>query len=93
MGSNDVARIVFTAHAHRRMKERGVSGEEVLEALKNPVQHHYDRHRDVYLALGENGIAVVYAYHGSLVEIVTVLRRSEYEALVRRIGRRRYKLI
>ena len=86
-------RVRFSAHARRRMSERGVSEGEVLEALREPVQIVYDRLRDVYLALGWNGVAVVYAQRGALVEVVTVLRRREYEALVSRLGEKRYRLV
>ncbi len=75
------------------MTERGVSFEEVIEALRHPVQIVYDKMRDVYLALGENNVAVVYAQRGLVIEVVTVLRRREYEALVGRLGSRRYRVI
>ncbi len=83
----------YTAHARRRMRERGIGEEDVEEALRSPVQLVYDEHRDTYLALGWNNVAVVYAPRGCIVEIVTVLRRREYEALLRRLGSRRYKII
>ena len=67
--------------------------EEVLGALREPVQLLYDTVRDVYLALGANGVAVVYAARGRVVKVVTVMRRREYEALVGRLGRRRYRVI
>ena len=75
------------------MNERHVSLEEVKEALMEPVEIAYDRSNDVYLALGANGVAVVYAYRGSCYEIVTVLREHEYMHLTRRLGRRRYRII
>ena len=88
------ARLVYTRHARVRMRERGVEPWEVEEALLHPVQLLYDTLRDTYLALGPRGrVAVVYAYHGSYVEIVTVLTRREYEALVGRLGPRRYRVI
>ncbi len=86
-------RIIFSRHARERMRQRGVAPEEVEEALRCPVQLAYDHERDVYLALGCNDVAVVYAARGALVEIVTVLRRREYEALLSRLGRRRYRVI
>jgi len=67
--------------------------EEVLGALREPVQLLYDTLRDVYLALGVDGVAVVYAARGRVVEVVTVMRRREYEALVGRLGPRRYRVI
>ncbi|ALL00440.1 hypothetical protein Pyrde_0390 [Pyrodictium delaneyi] len=80
-------------HARERMEERRVSLDEVIEALEDPVQIVYDEENDVYLALGSNEIAVVYAARGRVVEIVTVLRRQEYEALVGRLQGRRYKVV
>jgi len=83
----------LSAHARRRMAERGVGLGEVEEALREPVQLVYDTLRDTYLALGANGVAVVYAARGRTVEVVTVLRRREYEALLRRLGPRRYRVV
>ncbi len=75
------------------MSERGVSLRDVIEALEHPVQLVYDKMRDVYIALGWNDVAVVYANRGLVYEIVTVLRRREYEALLGRLGRRRYRVL
>lgn len=75
------------------MEERGIALEEVLEALENPVQHYYDEARDVYLLLGSNRVGVVYAYEAPRLVVVTVLRENEYRHLVRRIGRRRYRVV
>ena len=86
-----VARL--SLHAKRRMAERGVDAGEVVEALRSPVQLVYDGERDVYLSLGPNGVAVVYAERGRVLEVVTVLRRREYEALLTRLGPRRYRVI
>lgn len=80
-------------HARERMEERRVSLDDVLEALEDPVQIVYDSEEDVYLALGSNDIAVAYAARGRVVEIVTVMRRREYEALVGRLQGRRYKVV
>jgi hypothetical protein len=86
-------RVVFSKHARQRMMERKVSLQEVLEALTNPVQLFYDYERDVYLALGPAYVAAVYSMRGQVIEVVTVLRRREYKALVRRLAGRRYKLV
>ncbi len=85
--------IRITAHAKRRMSERGVSLSDLREALYSPVQVYYDAMKDTYLVLGYNNVAAVVALRGAVVEVVTVMRREEYEALVRRLGRRRYRLI
>ncbi|AEM38811.1 hypothetical protein Pyrfu_0942 [Pyrolobus fumarii 1A] len=75
------------------MRERRVTIDEVIEALENPEQLVYDKQRDVYIAMGWNGVAVVYAPRGIRYEVVTVMRRREYEALLKRLGNRRYKII
>jgi len=86
-------KLVLTHHAKRRMRERSVSVDELIAAFCEPEQLVYDRMRDTYLLLGANGVALVYVMRGYVYEIVSVLRRREYEALVRRIGSRRYKVI
>jgi hypothetical protein len=83
----------FSSHARARMRGRGIGPGEAVEALEHPVQLVYDMLRDVYLALGANGVAVVYAARGRVVEVVTVMRRREYEALLGRLGDRRYRII
>ncbi len=89
----DECRIHWSKHALKRLEERGISVEEALEALREPVQLVYDSWKDLYVAVHPKGHAVVYAFRGSYVEIVTVLGRREYEALISKHGVRRYKLI
>lgn len=89
----DKVRLVVSAHAKQRMRERGISFEEVLEALQEPVQLVYDKDKDVYIAVAYKGYAIVYAFRGNIVEIVTVLGRKEYEALLSKHGLKRYKVI
>ncbi|MET1160044.1 MAG: DUF4258 domain-containing protein [Thermoprotei archaeon] len=86
-------KIVFTKHARTRMRERDINEEQVLEALENPVQHVYDKWNDVYIAVDQRGFAIVYAYRGSYIEILTVLGKREYEALVSKYGYSRYRVI
>ncbi len=83
----------FTVHARKRMRERRISINEVVTAFCEPLQILYDRMRDTYLLLGSNNVALVYAMRGHVYEIISVLRRREYEALVNRLGAKRYKLI
>ena len=87
------ARPILSRHAIERMKERGISLEEVIEAFENPAQLLYDEWNDVYIAVSETGVAVVYAYRGPRIEIVTVMTHREYEALVSKYGRKRYRVI
>ncbi len=75
------------------MVERGISYGDVVEALEDPVQHVYDSWRDVYIAVSGRGFAVVYAYRGGYYEVLTVLGRREYEALVKKWGLKRYRFI
>lgn len=82
----------ITRHARERMKQRRVSEQELIEALRNPLEHAYDKANDVYIAFN-GSVAVVYAYHPPVIEIVTVLREKEYRHLVKRLSNRRYKLI
>jgi hypothetical protein len=85
--------LVITAHAKKRMAERKITIADILEALRDPVQIFYDEERDTYLVLGLNNIAVVVSIKGLRIEVVTVMKRREYEALTGRLGDRRYKLI
>lgn len=89
----DKVKLIVTAHSKQRMRERGISFEEILEALQEPVQLAYDKDKDVYIAVAHKGYAVVYAFHGNVVEIVTVLGKKEYEALMSKHGVKRYKVI
>jgi len=75
------------------MVERKISFENVLKTLDNPMYHVYDRWRDVYIAIGANGEAVVYCSRGSKIEVLTILSKREYGALYSRYGSKRYKNI
>ena len=87
-------RVRYSRHAVERMRQRRIDPGCVEEALREPAQLLYDKAKDVYIALSPDGdCAAVYAYRGSLVEVVTVLGRREYEALVGRLGSRRYRLV
>ena len=91
--SGKLGDIYLSKHASKRMGERRLSMDEVREAIKNPVQHVYDRWRDVYIAVSWRGVAVVYAMHGGRIEVLTVLSKREYEALISKYGLKRYKTI
>ncbi len=85
--------IRLSKHAKIRMKERGIDYKEVASIIENPVQLVYDSWKDVYIAVGRDGCAIVYSFHGEYVEVLTVLGRREYEALASRYMMKRYKLI
>ncbi len=89
----DKVKLVISKHARDRMRERGIGFEDLIDALSNPVQLVYDRVNDVYIAVGVKGYAIVYAFRGSIVEVVTVLGRREYEALISKHGIDRYKVV
>ncbi|RLG84496.1 MAG: DUF4258 domain-containing protein [Thermoprotei archaeon] len=89
----DDTTIKLSKHAIARMRERKISLEEVHEAVNDPFQLVYDMWNDVYIVVSIRGIAVVYALHGKNVEVLTVLSRREYEALLSKHGSKRYKVI
>jgi len=92
-GVHEKLHLLFTNHARVRMGERGITEDDVRQALLDPVQIVYDRAKDVYLILGSNNVAIVLSFRAPLIEVVTVLRRREYEALVQRLSRRRYRIV
>ncbi len=85
--------IIFSRHALRRLRERGVGPDTVLSAISNPCQLVYDRLRDTYIAVAGDGSAVVYRLVGSRIVVLTVLGKREYRVLMSRYGRSRYKVI
>ncbi len=87
------AKIIISKHAKERIAERKMSEKEILNILINPVQIVYDSWNDVYIAVSIEGKAVVYAFRGSRVEVLTVLGKREYETLLSKFGGKRYKVI
>ena len=85
--------IVFSKHALRRMHDRNISLDKALDILLNPLGVIYDRLKDVYIALGYQGTAVVYAFRASRIEVLTVLGKREFSALQKKYGMQRYKTI
>lgn len=75
------------------MDERSLKYDDVVESINNPKQLVYDKWNDVYIAVSITGNAVVYAFKGNRVEVLTVLGRREYEALVSKYGTKRYKVL
>ncbi|RLG75570.1 MAG: DUF4258 domain-containing protein [Thermoprotei archaeon] len=86
-------KIMLSKHAKLRMKERNIKEEDIYDASYNPVQLVYDSWNDVYIAVSMKGIAVVYALRGNVVEILTVLGKKEYNALMSKFKNGRYKVI
>ena len=86
-------KIKLSKHAKDRMKERNIEEEDIYEALHNPVQLVYDSWNDIYIAVSMKDIAVPYSLKGNILEILTVLSKKEYEALMSKFGRKRYKIL
>jgi len=86
-------KIKLSKHAKDRMKERNIEEEDVYEALHNPVQLVYDSWNDVYIAVSMKNIAVPYSLKGNVLEVLTVLSKKEYETLMSKFGRKRYKVL
>ncbi len=85
--------VVFSKHALRRMYDRKMPLNEVLEILSNPLGVIYDRLKDAYIALGHQGSAVVYVFRASRIEVLTVLGKREFSTLQKKYGIQRYKTI
>lgn len=78
-------RIVFTRHALRRMEERGVTRENVYEALGEPDELLLDTETGRFIAVKYGaGLCVVVDAAEDMVKIVTVLVNSNLERLVER---------
>lgn len=86
-------KIVLSKHARLRMGERNIKEEDVYDASYSPVQLVYDSWNDVYIAVSMKGIAIVYALRGSIVEVLTVLSKKEYNTLMSKFKNGRYKVI
>jgi len=86
-------KVKLSKHAKDRMRERNIGIEEVYEALHNPIQLVYDSWNDIYIAVSVKNIAVPYSLKGNVLEVLTVLSKREYEALMSKFGRKRYKIL
>ncbi|WFO76358.1 DUF4258 domain-containing protein [Desulfurococcaceae archaeon MEX13E-LK6-19] len=85
--------IIFSNHALDRMKERNIDLEDIIESLSSPVQLLYDAWNDLYIAVAGKGSAIVYAFRGGYLEIVTVLGKREFNVLLKKYGNKRYKVM
>lgn len=68
-----MAALVWTKHAQEVMRRRRIPKDEVIEAVRNPVQT--EPHDGKIRFVGDNGIAVVVAKTPKAFVIVTVLLR------------------
>lgn len=88
-----IEKIVLSKHAKRRMVMRKISINTIIDAIKSPKYLVYDKWKDLYISVSSDGSAIVYAFHGSYVEVITVLGKREYKALMSKYGHSRYKVI
>ena len=84
--------IKLSKHALRRIKERAIDLKFVYGTISNPEQIVYDKQKDLYIYVSDK-CAVVSAFHGSYIEVVTVLGKREFNALMSKYGYSRYKVI
>ncbi|RLG84653.1 MAG: DUF4258 domain-containing protein [Thermoprotei archaeon] len=84
--------IKLSKHALRRIKERAIDLKFVYDIISNPEQIVYDKQKDLYIYVSDK-CAVVSAFHGSYIEVVTVLGKREFNALMSKYGYSRYKVI
>jgi len=84
--------IKLSKHALRRIKERAIDLKFVYDTISNPEQIVYDKQKDLYIYVSDK-CAVVSAFHGSYIEVVTVLGKREFNALMSKYGYSRYKVI
>ncbi len=84
--------IKLSRHALRRIKERAIDLKFVYDTISNPEQIVYDKQKDLYIYVSDK-CAVVSAFHGSYIEVVTVLGKREFNALMSKYGYSRYKVI
>ena len=84
--------IKLSKHALRRIKERAIDLKFVYDTISSPEQIVYDKQKDLYIYVSDK-CAVVSAFHGSYIEVVTVLGKREFNALMSKYGYSRYKVI
>ena len=84
--------IKLSKHALRRIKERAIDLKFVYDTISNPEQIVYDKQKDLYIYVSDKR-AVVSAFHGSYIEVVTVLGKREFNALMSKYGYSRCKVI
>lgn len=85
-------KLKLSRHALHRIEERAIDLKFVYETIDNPDQIIYDKQKDLYIYVSDK-CAVVSAFHGSYIEVVTVLGKREFNALMSKYGYSRYKVI
>ena len=70
--------IIFTKHALQRMKERQISGNEVRNAIRDPLKKSKDNDRFLVYKLRNNKqlLLVHYVQEGDKIIVITVISTS-----------------
>ena len=85
--------IEYTSHARKRLYERNISEEEVLEALEHPDEVWFDTWTNRLIAVSlDTGVGVVYIQRHSRLVVVTVMRLRELNHVIRS-HRKRFRKI
>ncbi len=79
-------RIRLSSHAKRRIEERGIAVEAVIDTIFSPSYELYDAKEDTLIYVSEEHRLVVVAVHhpGDELYVVTVIPVSNLESLVSR---------
>ena len=84
----------FTSHALERMRERKISEELILSALKSPDEIFWDLKKNRYVAVkrteGQGGIAIPFEVKGTELIVVTVIRIKKLGRTVENCKGRRW---
>ncbi len=76
--------IEYTEHARRRLFERNISEQEVLETLEYPDKVLMDTWTNRLIAVSlDSGISVVYVQRHGRIVVVTVMRLRELNHVLR----------
>ncbi len=81
-----MSRIRLSGHAKRRIEERGIAVEAVIDTIFSPSHELYDTKEDTLIYVSEEHRPVVIAVHhpGNELYVVTVIPVSNLESLVSR---------
>jgi len=77
----------YTKHARKRIVERGISEDMILEAVLRPSQVYYDLSVGTTIAirgLNERHILVAYVRENDEIKVITTFITSEIQEIVRR---------
>lgn len=75
----------FTAHGKHRAKERGISEQQIMQAVEKPTSSFYDLASSAYVAfkrLNGKQILVVYSSEGDEIRIITTFITSSAQEII-----------